>query len=106
MGSFSFFDTAFQTKEEEIRKKLRSDRLLPPADHLDSAEPTGAEAPFAKGLNPVSSAVCDPSDLQGGKPLKRRKSESDMTSSDRNYSYEGVGVVESDMFYNQADDIF
>lgn len=106
MGSFSFFDTAFQTKEEEIRKKLRSDRLLPPADHLDSAEPTGVEAPFAKGLNPVHSAVCHPSDLQGGKPLKRRKDESDMNSSDRKYSYEGIGVVESDMFYNQADDIF
>ncbi|KAM5271185.1 stathmin domain-containing protein 1 [Hipposideros larvatus] len=93
-------------KEEEIRKRLRSDQLLPRANHSDSAEPSGAEVPFAKGLNPVSSAMCELSDLQERKPLKRKKSKSDVTSNDRNYSYEGIGVVESDMSYNQADDIF
>ncbi|XP_019598517.2 stathmin domain-containing protein 1 [Rhinolophus sinicus] len=95
-----------KVKEEEIRKRLRSDRLLPPANHSESAELSRAEVSFARGLNPVSSAVCELSDLQGGKPLKRKKSKSDVTSNDRKYSYEGIGVVESDMSYNQADDIF
>lgn len=106
MGCLSFCNTALQIKEEDIRKRLRSDRPLPAANHSESAELSGAEVSFAKGLNPVSSAVCELSDPQGGKPLKRKKSKSDVTSNDRNYSYEGIGVVESDMSYNQADDIF
>lgn len=106
MGCLSPCNTALQGKEEEIRKRLRSDRLLPPANHSESAELSGAEGSFARGLNPVSSAACELSDLQGEKPLKRRKSKSDVTSNDRKYSYEGIGVVESDMSYNQADDIF
>lgn len=89
-----------------MRKRLQSDRLLPPANHSDSADPGGAEVPFAKGLNPVSSAVFEPWDLQGGKLLKRKKSKSDVTSDDRDYSYEGIGAVESDMSYNQEDDVF
>ncbi|XP_037699141.1 stathmin domain-containing protein 1 [Choloepus didactylus] len=95
-----------KTKEEEIRKRLRSERLLPSADHTDSAELAGTRVPFAKGLETVSSAVFEPSDLQGGKPLKRKKSKSDAASNDTNYNYEGIGVVESDMSYNQADDVF
>lgn len=75
---------------------------MPPANHSDSADPGGAEVPFAKGLNPVSSAMFE----QGGKPLKRKKSKSDVASNDGDYSYEGIGVVESDMSYNQEDDIF
>lgn len=105
MGYLSFCNTALQVKEEEIRKRLRSDRLLPPANHSESAEQSGAEVSFARGLNPVN-PVCELSDLQVGKPLKRKKSKSDVTSNDRKYSYEGIGVVESDMSYNQADDIF
>ncbi|XP_028368341.1 stathmin domain-containing protein 1 [Phyllostomus discolor] len=93
-------------KEEEIRKRIQSDRFLSPVNLSDSAEPGGAEVPFAKGLNHVGSAVFEPSDLQGGKLLKRKKSKSDTTSNDRNYGYEGIGVVESDMSYNQEDDIF
>ncbi|XP_037003849.2 stathmin domain-containing protein 1 [Artibeus jamaicensis] len=93
-------------KEEEIRKRIQSDQLLSPINVSDSAEPDGVEVPFAKGLNREGSAVFEPSDLAGGKLLKRKKSKSDATSSDRNYSYEGIGVVESDMFYNQEDDIF
>ncbi|XP_036893872.1 stathmin domain-containing protein 1 [Sturnira hondurensis] len=93
-------------KEEEIRKRIQSDRPLSSVNVSDSAEPDGAEVPFAKGLNHVGSAVFEPSDLQGEKLLKRKKSKSDTTSSDRNYSYEGIGVVESDMSYNQEDDIF
>lgn len=95
-----------KTKEEEMRKRLRCDRLLPPASHSDSADLGGAEVPFTKGLNPVSSAMFEPWDLQGGMPLKRKKSKSDVTSNDRDCSYEDIGIVESDMSYNQEDDIF
>ncbi|XP_037376636.1 stathmin domain-containing protein 1 [Talpa occidentalis] len=95
-----------KTKEEEIRKRLRSDRLLPPAHHSGSAEPR-AEVPFAEGLNTVRSSVFEPPDPQEGKPLKRKKSHSEATSNERNYNGEGIGVVvESDMSYNQADDVF
>lgn len=102
---FSPFNPAFQIKEEEIRKRLQSDRLPAPAHHSDSAEPVGEEVPFAKGLKTVSCAEFEPSDLQEGKLLKR-KSKSETTSDDRNNSYENIGVVESDMSYNQADDVF
>ena len=106
LDSFSLVHTAFQTKEEEIRKRLRSDRLLTPARHSDSADPCREEAPFAKGLDTMSSAVWNPSDLREEKRLTRKKSKSDVNSDDRNQSYEGIGVVESDMSYNQADDVF
>ncbi|KAM9234722.1 stathmin domain-containing protein 1 [Dugong dugon] len=94
-----------QKTKEEVRKRLQSDRRLPPDRGLDLVELDGAEVPFAKGLHTVSSAVFEPPDLQG-EPLKRRKSKSEATSSDLNYSYESIGVVESDMSYNQADDVF
>ncbi|XP_055120041.2 stathmin domain-containing protein 1 isoform X1 [Symphalangus syndactylus] len=94
-----------KTKEEEIRKRLRSDRLLPSANHSDSAELGGAEVAFAKGLQRVRPAGFELSNLKGGKPLKRKKSKSDATLIDRNESDESFGVVESDMSYNQADDI-
>nr|XP_003927375.2 stathmin domain-containing protein 1 [Saimiri boliviensis boliviensis] len=92
-------------KEEEIRKRLQSDRLLPSANHSDSAKLGGAEVAFAKGLQRVRWAGFEPSDLQGGKPCQRKKSKSDATMSDRNDSDESFGVVESDMSYNQADNI-
>ncbi|XP_074253187.1 stathmin domain-containing protein 1 [Saimiri boliviensis] len=92
-------------KEEEIRKRLQSDRLLPSANHSDSAKLGGAEVAFAKGLQRVRWAGFEPSDLQGGKPCQRKKSKSDATLSDRNDSDESFGVVESDMSYNQADNI-
>uniref|UniRef100_A0A8C0CUS3 Stathmin domain containing 1 n=1 Tax=Balaenoptera musculus TaxID=9771 RepID=A0A8C0CUS3_BALMU len=95
-----------KTKEEEIRKMLWSGRPLPPAHRSDPAEAGGKEAPFAKGLKTVSCAAFEPSDLLEGKLLKRKKSKRDTTSNDRNYRYEGIGVVESDMSYNQADDVF
>ena len=103
---FSNFNPAFQTKEEEIRKRLQSDRLPAPAHHSDSAELVGEDILFAKGLKTVSCAEFEPSDLQEGKLLKRKKSTSETTSDNRNYSYENIGVVESDMSYNQADDVF
>ncbi|XP_045407796.1 stathmin domain-containing protein 1 [Lemur catta] len=95
-----------KTKEDEIRKRLRSDRLLPSAGHSGSAELSQAEVPFAKGLQMVSSAGFESSDLQGGRPLKRKNSTGDASSTDGNYNYESIVVVESDMSYNQADDIF
>ncbi|XP_007950496.1 stathmin domain-containing protein 1 [Orycteropus afer afer] len=94
-----------KTKEEEIRKRLLSDRLLPPGHRSDLVELGGADFPFAKGLKSVSSAVLEPSDLQG-EQLKRKKSKSEATSSHLSYSYESIGVLESDMSYNQANDIF
>ncbi|KAK2113000.1 Stathmin domain-containing protein 1 [Saguinus oedipus] len=94
-----------KSKEEEIRKRLQSDQLLPSANRSDSAKLGGAEVAFAKGLQRVRSAGFEPSDLQGGKPLKRKKSKSDATLIDRNDSDESFGVVESDISYNQADDI-
>ncbi|XP_006861079.1 PREDICTED: stathmin domain-containing protein 1 [Chrysochloris asiatica] len=95
-----------KTKEEEIRKRLQSDRLFPANHRLDLARLAEAELPFAKGLETVSSAVIEPSDLQEGEQLKRKKSKSETTSRDLNYSYEGIGFIESDMSYNQKDDIF
>lgn len=88
-----------KTKEEEIRKRLRSDRHPPPAHHSDPATPSGAEVSCSKEVAPAN--------LQEGKPSKRKKSQNDTTSDDRNDNYEGIrAVVESDMAYNQADDIF
>ncbi|MXQ91650.1 hypothetical protein E5288_WYG019873 [Bos mutus] len=95
-----------KTKEEETRKRLQSDRLPAPAHHSDSAELVGEDIVFAKGLKTVSCAEFEPSDLQEGKLLKRKKSTSETTSDDRNYSYENIGAVESDASYNQADGAF
>jgi hypothetical protein len=93
-------------KEEEIRKRLQSDRLFPPVNHSDSAQLGGSEVPLVKGLPTVNSASFEPSDPQGGEALKRKKSKSEAAPIDRNYNYEGFGVIESDMSYNQEDDIF
>ncbi|XP_012498708.1 PREDICTED: stathmin domain-containing protein 1 [Propithecus coquereli] len=95
-----------KTKEDKIRKRLQSDRLLPSAGHSVSAQLSEAEVLFAKGLQTVSPAGFEPSDLQGGKPLKRKNGTSDASSIDGNYNHESTVVVESDMSYNQADDIF
>ncbi|XP_015349685.1 stathmin domain-containing protein 1 [Marmota marmota marmota] len=92
-------------KEEEIRRRLRSDRLLPTANHSNLAEMGGAEVPLEKGLQTISAATFEPPVLQGGEPRKR-KSNNDLVPMDGNYYYESLGVVESDMSYNQKDDIF
>ncbi|XP_021116257.1 stathmin domain-containing protein 1 isoform X1 [Heterocephalus glaber] len=93
-------------KEEEIRKRLRSERPLPPTSHSDSTELGTTEVPFAKGPETVSSAGSALSDLQAGELLKRKKSKRDTTPMDRSYHYPSFEVVESDMFYNQEDDVF
>ncbi|XP_054985438.1 stathmin domain-containing protein 1 [Sorex araneus] len=94
-----------KSKEEEIRKRLRSERHLPPAHRSNSATQnrTRDEASFAKGQD----SVLGPAGQQEGKPSKRKKSQSDTPSMDRSDRYEGVGfVVESDQSYNQPDDVF
>lgn len=95
-----------KTKNEEIRKRLRSDRLLPTANSLDAAEPGREEALFAKGLPAVSTPTLQRSYVQEGEPLKRKKSENDVAPMIRNDPCAGLGIVESDMYYNQEDDIF
>lgn len=106
-GLFSFFNITFQTKKEEIRKRLRSDRLLPTASPLDEAEPPGKmEVPFTKGLPTVSAPALEKSYTEEGEPLRRKKSESDVAQMNRNYSSAGLELVESDMYYNQEDNIF
>ncbi|XP_003496057.1 stathmin domain-containing protein 1 [Cricetulus griseus] len=94
-----------KTKKEEIRKRLRSDRLLT-TKPSDAAEPGRVEAPFAKGLPDVSSPALLRSYMQEGEPLKRKKSESNVARMNKNNPCTGLGVVESDMYYNREDDIF
>lgn len=106
-GFFSFFNITFQTKKEEIRKRLRSDRLLPTANASDEAEPPGrVEVPFTKGLPAMGAPAMEKSYMQEGEPLKRKKSETDVAQMNRNYSCTGLELVESDMYYNQEDNIF
>ncbi|KAK7808566.1 hypothetical protein U0070_027355, partial [Myodes glareolus] len=93
-------------KREEIRKRLRSDRLLPAASSSDAAEPGRAEAPFAEGLPAVSTPASQRSYIQEGEPHKRKKSGSDVARMKRVDSCAGLGTVESDMYYNREDSIF
>ncbi|XP_021498493.1 stathmin domain-containing protein 1 [Meriones unguiculatus] len=94
-------------KKEEIRKRQRSDRPLPAANPSDDAELGGVELPFAKGLPAVSSPALEKSYLAPeGEPLKRKKSESHMAQMSQSYTCAGLGLVESDVYYNQEDNIF
>lgn len=95
-----------KTKKEEIRKRLRSDRLLPTSNPSDETELGRVEVPFTKGLPAVSAPALEKSYTQEGEPLKRKKSESDVAQMNRNYSCTGLELVESDMYYNQEDNIF
>lgn len=79
---------------------------MPPTSHSDSTEQGTAEVPLAEGPQTVRPAVSALSDLQAAEPLKRKKSRSEATLTDRSYHYESFEAVESDMFYNQEDDIF
>ncbi|XP_049620760.1 stathmin domain-containing protein 1 [Suncus etruscus] len=94
-----------KSKEEEIRKRLRGKRHLPPAHQVNSTAQDRArdEASLTKGLD----SALESTGQQEGKPLKRRKSQSDTNSVDTHDYYASAGfVVESDLYYNQADDIF
>ncbi|XP_069879579.1 stathmin domain-containing protein 1 [Dipodomys merriami] len=96
-----------KTKEEEIRKRLRSDhRLLPPANRSDAADLGGTVVPFATGLATGSSVPFEACDPEGRGPLKKKKSTTDTALIPRSSNYEGLGVVESDMSYNREEDIF
>ncbi|KAK2500475.1 hypothetical protein MC885_010091 [Smutsia gigantea] len=93
-----------QETKEEVGERLWSDGRWPPGP--DSAGPGAAELPFAKGHQTVGAAGRDLADPQDGKVLRRKKSKRHATSNGRNYSYGGIGAVESDVSYNQADDGF
>lgn len=95
-----------KTKREEIRKRLRSDRLLPAASPSDAAEPGRVEEPFAEGLPVASTPASQRSYIQEEEPHKRKKSGSDVARMNRVDSCAGLGTVESDMYYNREDDIF
>lgn len=94
-----------KTKKEAIRKRLRSDRLLPATSPSDAAEPGRVEA-LPEGLPAVSTPASQRSYIQEGEPRKRKKSGSYMAQMNRVDSYVGLGTVESDMYYNREDDIF
>lgn len=98
--SHSFADTAFQTKEEVER--LRGDGRRPPGSPSGPAGAGGAEHPLSKGPQ----AGRGPADPQDGKPLRREASRGAAASRARNFSYGGIGAVESDVSYNRADDEF
>ncbi|CAO2595925.1 Stathmin domain-containing protein 1 [Lemmus lemmus] len=95
-----------RTKKEEIRKRLRSDRLLPAASPSDAAEPGRVEVPFVESIPAVSTPASQRSYIQEGEPRKRKKSGSDVARMNRVDSCEGLETVESDMYYNREDDIF
>ncbi|XP_051026728.1 stathmin domain-containing protein 1 [Acomys russatus] len=95
-----------KTKKEEIRKRLRSDRLLPTANPSEDAQPGRVEVPFAKGLPALSIPALERSSLQEGETLKRKKSESDVARMKQNYTCAGLELVESDVYYNQEDNVF
>ncbi|KAM6184899.1 stathmin domain-containing protein 1 [Rhynchocyon petersi] len=90
-----------KTQKEEIRKRFRNDQPPPPKQPWDPVRPDGTQ-----GLKALRSAALQPSDLLGGEPLRRKKSRSEAASCGVSHRDDGFGVVESDMSYNQADDVF
>nr|XP_044992297.1 stathmin domain-containing protein 1 [Jaculus jaculus] len=94
-----------KSKEEAIRKRLRNDRLLPTAQDSDLADLGRAETLLPKELLAVRSTA-DQSHPQAEEQRKREKSDSDVAALRRTENYAGLGVVESDMSYNQEGDIF
>nr|XP_017495524.2 stathmin domain-containing protein 1 isoform X1 [Manis javanica] len=89
-----------ETKEEVER--LRGDGRRPPGSPSGPAGAGGAEHPLSKGPQ----AGRGPADPQDGKPLRREASRGAAASRARNFSYGGIGAVESDESYNRADDEF
>ncbi|KAL1784057.1 stathmin domain-containing protein 1 [Sigmodon hispidus] len=92
-----------KTKKEEIRKRLQSDRLLPTTNPSDAVEPGRMEG---KGCPASSNPASQRSYMEEGEPLKRKRSESDVAQMNRSDPCAGLGIVESDIYYNQEDDIF
>lgn len=82
---------------------VRACRILgPPGSPSGPAGAGGAEHPLSKGPQ----AGRGPADPQDGKPLRREASRGAAASRARNFSYGGIGAVESDVSYNRADDEF
>ncbi|XP_004593188.2 stathmin domain-containing protein 1 [Ochotona princeps] len=96
-----------KTKEEQIRKRLRSERLWSPACRTGFAQVGGVEVPFAKAHHISSASLEDPDPvLQRGKPVKTKQNQSETPCPDSNSNYASFGIVESDLSYNQEEDIF
>ncbi|XP_074063341.1 stathmin domain-containing protein 1 [Macrotis lagotis] len=100
-------DERKKVKGEEMKKRLRSDRPLPPIIPSSTAELNKNDAPI-KEFNATDSAVFQHSAIETGRQVKRKKSvgKDNMASNEMNQSYEVFGVVESDVHYNTADDVF
>ncbi|XP_040823582.1 stathmin domain-containing protein 1 [Ochotona curzoniae] len=96
-----------KTKEQQIRKRLRSERLWSPAGRTDSAQVGGAEVLFAKAHHISSASLEAPEPvLQRGEPVKTKQDPSETPSTDSNSNYASFGIVESDLSYNREEDIF
>ncbi|KAM9095407.1 stathmin domain-containing protein 1 [Sarcophilus harrisii] len=101
-------DERKKVKGEEMKKRLRSDRPLPPIVPSNTAEVKENDTSVDKGFNAIDSAVFQPSTMETGRQVKRKKSieKGKMASHEINQSYEVFGIVESDVHYNSPEDVF
>ncbi|XP_027721512.1 stathmin domain-containing protein 1 [Vombatus ursinus] len=101
-------DERRKVKSEEMKKRLRSERPLPPIVPSSTAKLSEDDTPFAKGFDATGSSVFHPSAMETRRQVKRKKSigKGNMASSEINQSYEVFGVVESDVHYNTPNDVF
>ncbi|XP_068948505.1 stathmin domain-containing protein 1 isoform X2 [Petaurus breviceps papuanus] len=98
-------DERRKVKGEEMKKRLRNDRPLPPIVPSSMTGLSEDDTPFAKGFD---ATAFHPSTMETGRQVKRKRSvgKGSMTSSEINQSNETFGVVESDVHYNTPDDVF
>ncbi|XP_072460021.1 stathmin domain-containing protein 1 [Notamacropus eugenii] len=101
-------DERRKVKGEEMKKRLRNDRPLPPIVPSSTAELNKDDTPFAKEFDATHSTGFHPSTMETGRQVKRKKSvgKGNVTSSEINQNYEAFGIVESDVHYNTPDDVF
>ncbi|XP_044514069.1 stathmin domain-containing protein 1 [Gracilinanus agilis] len=101
-------DERRKVKGEEMKKRLRSDRPLPPIVRSSTAVLSEDDTPFTKGFKSTDYRVFQTSTMETGRQAKRKKSigKGNMVSSEINQTYEGFGLVESDAHYNTSDDAF
>ncbi|XP_043835248.1 stathmin domain-containing protein 1 [Dromiciops gliroides] len=101
-------DERRKVKGEEMKKRLRSERPLPPIIPSNATELSEDDTLFTKGFNATDSAMFHPFSMEKARQVKRKKSvgKGNMASSEINQSYEVFGVVESDVHYNTPDDVF
>ncbi|XP_007487969.1 stathmin domain-containing protein 1 [Monodelphis domestica] len=101
-------DERRKVKGEEMKKRLRSDRPLPPIVPSSTAELSEDDTPFTKGFKTTDYTMFQTSTMETERQAKRKKSfgKGNIVSSEINQNYEGFGVVESDVHYNTSDDAF